>query len=386
MKKINKMICIISIAALLLASVSGCTDNTAEKEDFSLEGVFEKMQELLGINGADEDDWIYAASGIKGDAVMLTVDGEDVTAEEYFYFLMSSVDYLQYYYFYYSDIDWSETIDGMTVADYVKYDALETIKLYHAVSGNAASLGFSLTEEDVEAVAELRQQTIDSFGGEEEYNVQLKAAYMTDEIYQYLNEVYYLYNNIYEGFYGDGGTRRPTDEEVLAYGGENGYMHAAHILLSFTDSEGNAISDEEKTEKHALAESLLAQLNAGGDTVNLFMNLMAEYREDTGLSQYPTGYHFVSGEMDETFEAAVGALDVNQYSGIVETGFGYHIILRLPLEADSLRETYSGELFDELVSEWRENAEVEYGGKYDAVDVEAFYNAVTEAEEAAAAE
>ena len=56
---------------------------------------------------------------------------------------------------------------------------------------------------------------------------------------------------------------------------------------------------------------------------------MKAIREVTGLESSPDGYVFSAGKMVEAFESATRSLEPGQLSGIVESEFGYHIILRL---------------------------------------------------------
>ncbi|MFC6332926.1 peptidylprolyl isomerase [Paenibacillus septentrionalis] len=107
-----------------------------------------------------------------------------------------------------------------------------------------------------------------------------------------------------------------TDEEVQAYydenkatlGGTEEKVRASHILV---------------TDK-ALAEDILAQLKNGAD----FAELAAEYGTDgTATTGGDLGFFSYSG-MVEPFSKAAFALDVNELSDIVETEYGYHIILK----------------------------------------------------------
>ena len=63
---------------------------------------------------------------------------------------------------------------------------------------------------------------------------------------------------------------------------------------------------------------------------------MAEYNEDTGENSYPHGYCFTSGSMVTEFEDACKELEPYEVSGVVESKFGYHIILRMPTQGDDL--------------------------------------------------
>ena len=118
---------------------------------------------------------------------------------------------------------------------------------------------------------------------------------------------------------------------------------AKHILFKTTDDDGNALPDEEKAAKYKSAEAALAQLDAAdpSDVPGLFDTLMNEDSEDSGLALFPDGYLFQSGDMMTEFEDAVTGLEEGQYSGIVETSYGYHIIMRLPVDVEATPVQYS---------------------------------------------
>ena len=68
-----------------------------------------------------------------------------------------------------------------------------------------------------------------------------------------------------------------------------------------------------------------------------FDELMFEHSQDSGgVSFFPGGYLFQDGDMEVPFYEGTIALDIGTLSGIVETGHGYHIILRLPIDYDSV--------------------------------------------------
>lgn len=132
-----------------------------------------------------------------------------------------------------------------------------------------------------------------------------------------------------------------TDEEIKAYVTEN-YASAKHILVATTDDQGNKLEGEAFEEKKALADSLYQRAIAGED----FDALIKEYGEDPGMEASPEGYTFGPGEMVEEFYQGTLALSDNQIGEPVETSYGYHIIMRLPLaltdeEIAENRDTYA---------------------------------------------
>jgi len=63
---------------------------------------------------------------------------------------------------------------------------------------------------------------------------------------------------------------------------------------------------------------------------------LSNSREDTGITYYPTGYIFTSGEMVSSFEDTVKALEEYEVSQPVESDYGIHIIIRLPFDPDAI--------------------------------------------------
>lgn len=107
-----------------------------------------------------------------------------------------------------------------------------------------------------------------------------------------------------------------TDEQVQTYfdenkanlGGSAEQVRASHIL----------VADKE------LAEDLLAQLKNGAD----FAELAAEYGTDATNTRGGDLDFFTRDAMVAEFSDAAFALEVNELSDVVQTEFGYHIILK----------------------------------------------------------
>ena len=197
---------------------------------------------------------------------------------------------------------------------------------------------------------------------------------------------------IQEARYGENGTQRPTDAQVLAYAtDELGIAYRVkHILLTtvdtskpLTDEDGKQTGEYEPldeatvAEKRKLAEDILAQLEGSSDPVALFDDLMHQYSEDTGLSSNPDGYDAQEGQMVEPFEKASLALKEGEFSGIVESAFGYHIILRLPIIADNYRDDYVTYLMTQDNEKLLDSDPAATNEVYDSMDLKAFYENLT---------
>ncbi len=99
-------------------------------------------------------------------------------------------------------------------------------------------------------------------------------------------------------------------------------VKASHILLRVDADADKKV----KQQKRQLAEKLLGQIKTR-DGKN-FAKLARRHSDDAGSAVQggALGY-FVRGTMVPAFEEAAFALQPGQVSGIVETNFGYHIIL-----------------------------------------------------------
>jgi peptidyl-prolyl cis-trans isomerase C len=116
-----------------------------------------------------------------------------------------------------------------------------------------------------------------------------------------------------------------TDEEILAFYNENSFyfqtgeqVAASHILIS---TEG--LTAEEKPEALARAEAIRAELLAGAD----FAALAQEKSEGPSAPRGGDLGTFGRGQMVTAFEEAAFSLEPGSISEVVETQFGYHIIL-----------------------------------------------------------
>ena len=338
---------------------------------------------LTGCSGGAQDP-IKEVMGYEGSTVLFTVDGNDVTAADYFFWMAQNADYVASYFTGMGlDMDWTNTLGGSQDMDsYVKDSSMDTAVLYSIVKAKAAEYGYELSKEDEEAYEADLANAKEELGGEEEYEDFLLTMCITDEGMREMSTVGVLYNQMAEGLFREGGEYAPTSEDLAAYAQENDLLCAKHILLMTQDmTTGEALSEADAAAKKAQAEDILAQLQAITDPAELetkFDELMNEYSEDTGLSAYPNGYVFTAGEMVSEFEEATRALEFGAVSGIVESSYGYHIILRLdPSQSEEVQSTWRAGEMDALVQQWTEEAVIETTETYDNLTTAEFYTNLT---------
>lgn len=325
--------------------------------------------------GSRTDGIFYEATGVSPDAVLMRVDGADVSAESYFYQLYNMVSNLVMY----CGVDGfdMDSGDGRSFADLGREYTLQSVKEIALVEPLAKKNKLTLSEEELAKIGEEIASYEEQYG---EFGFQYMGV--TRETMEYMYKAFGYYDLLEQSAYVEGGALAPTDEELFAYAEESGLMKADHILLANTDPvTGAALSAEEVEAKLTQAHELVEQLNAAEDVEALFAELGDEYSEDPGRAAYPDGYVFGAGEMVPEFENAAKLLTPGSISGVVESPYGYHILLRKDLTAEEI--LAKGGYFAAVLKKHADAVEVEYSplyeGKVAALDLGAFFTAVTDA-------
>ncbi|MBE6681104.1 MAG: hypothetical protein E7600_02300 [Ruminococcaceae bacterium] len=206
--------------------------------------------------------------------------------------------------------------------------------------------------------------------GDEYDNAFAESPYTKFFYYFQLSAYSSLYNNLYEKVLAD----RENEMTKTSFDEAKGDMvRAKHILIQFPEGEGEngALTDEQKAATLEEANSVLDKVNAMSD-ISEFDALIAEYNDDPGMQANPDGYYFGRGEMVPEFEESAYSLAEYETSGLVETSYGYHILLKLPLEDDeaiynsTAFSNILGEKLYESISAKTEGMEIVYGENYDA--------------------
>lgn len=288
-------------------------------------------------------EFTQALAGIDPDTVLFTVDGLDVTAEFYLYWLA--------YDCYSTDLNLNGTLDfdevtpdGITVSEYLKEDARRAAVTYLILEREAEKNNAGLTQEQQTHWEEQKAAFIESIG-QESYEQLLQQEGMSEAMFNRVGIMTnYLYENVKQAL-----IPPLTEEEADKYRTEQNLYGAKHILLLSaaeaadgtvilstggvpTNDDGSAFTgtaEEYNAAAKAKLEDILAQIKASSDPAAKFDELMHQYSQDTGLATNPDGYTFTpeSSLVDE-FKDTVYDLEPGEISGVVESTFGYHILLR----------------------------------------------------------
>ena len=345
----------------------------------------------VGCGNQEEPSGIYYdITGIAPTETVMTVDGNEIPAQMYFYWTAYNCSYLEYQmnmlnyaYGMYTDyidadsgtVNWDlQFTEDQTLSEYVKAETDDTVLFYAVVENLAAEMDAGLTAEDEAAIADNRASAVEEMGGEEEFVKYLAELGIDEDTFARFSSTSFLFDNLTDLVLQEGSELYLPEEDYDQYA-----TYADHILLATQDTAtGAALSEEEIAEKRQTAEDLLTQLQASDDVVTLFGQLADEYSEDPGRAENPDGYIYTPGTMVTVFEDAAAALEPGQVSGIVESDYGYHIILRRDLseglanDPDTKR-TLAQQYLQSLLEERMEEAEVTVSAELDDLDPGAFY-------------
>lgn len=349
----KKRITSLILAAGMTVSLAACSTPAADPTDSPA-----PSEEIVADLSRDILDF---SAGMKAGDTMLTVNGEPIPADLYLYFLAVNCAYLTQMY----QADVSDYVDQL------KEDSKTVTTYYKLLEMKCQELGCPLTDAQQ---TELKETLLAQ--GQEDYEQRKTINGLSDETMEFVYAINYFYDNVLNATIGT-----PTDDQLNSY-----VYQTRHILLKTVDTTATptlqedgtytypALDDATVAEKKALAEDILSQLNASDDPSTLFDELMNEYSEDEGLANSPEGYTATLGQMVSPYEKAALALSFGQVSGIVESEYGYHIIIRdqvkdLSSYADKWREYQMGQQVDQ----WMADADIQTTEALDNLDVADFY-------------
>ena len=381
----KKLLALTLALSLGLGLVTGCSKKEQEPEVPAPEVI--QPMDLTGVT-----DPYLATAGIAGDTVVGRAGELEITAAELLhwtnYGIELSVNQMAPYGI--PEPNWNEKQgDNPPLGRSMLKNGLESAAFYRILPEIAKQEGLTLTAEELASMEQGRAAVLEQLGSEELLDHYLWGQMSTPA----LNDLNFMaasfYLHLSEHFFGPDSGSCPTDADALKKAEELGLYRAAHILLATKDPATNEpLPEEEVRSKEALAQELLGQIRAAADPAARFKELMQEHSEDPGLMMNPEGYDTQKGRMVPEFENTALALKPGEISDVVESDFGYHIIMRLPItDLDPIRAQVVTERMREKSDEWMEQYPVTFvDGIDEKLDIQAFRQKVKSLQAAVVAE
>lgn len=387
----KRLLCAALTLALGASLLAGCSKGKNPSGDASGSGGASSSgsaaSEVEPMDLTGVTDPYLATAGLAGDTVVATIGDYEVTADSLLYWLNYNISYtLQQYSMYgLTEIPWDSDANGVTTEQSMLYTSLQLAAYYRLLPELGAKEGLSVPQETVDGLNADQKSIEDQLGSAELAEHYFWTQMMTAPLYQKMYLAGEMNGLLQDKLFGEDSGNYPTDAEVLAYAQDDmGYYRAKHILLLTKDTTQQVTKEDGTTgyaplddatvaEKKAKADDLLAQLRASDDPVALFDQLMKENSEDTGLAANPDGYTTTKGQMVPEFEAAALALKDGEISDVVESDYGYHIILRLPLDLASFRSAMVADKMEEKSNQWLEEYGIQTNDAYLQIDPSDFW-------------
>lgn len=279
---------------------------------------------------------------------LLEINGEIITIDEYKVFLNASLIPAKQQY---TDEDWAAEKDGKTTFEQMKESTYEDMLQIYVIAEMAKKEGITAEPKEIANA----KSTFTQNAGISESEFVKEAGISSKDLSAAAGKLALYYKYMTEkqqsGEY-------KFDEAVVKEKYATNFFRAKHILIQTIDeATGAPLEESVLAEKKKQAEDLLAKVNPSN-----FDALMKEHSEDPGTETSPDGYVFTEGQMVPEFEEAVKALKPGEISGLVETSYGYHIILRLDLPTNAEDTNYQNAIssieselfFEEITKEAEE--------------------------------
>jgi len=291
--------------------------------------------------------------GLAEDAVLLKVDGREVAAWQYLYWLNRGWETVcRQYGAGDAGVDWETPVEGGTLAGYVKQQALENTILYATVEDWAEKYDCTLTEaEKRELAAEWDTQAAER-GGEAIYLAELAKQGLDRTRAEALSAVGVQYGKLLRFCRTEGSPLCPDDAALAAYADAVGVLTVDRILIA---------GGEDREAARQKAAEVFSTLNNAPDQAAAFDALAKEGDDPAGARTVTRG----GGMLPAALEEAAAALAVGQFSGILESEEGFSILKRLPPVREELLDRY----FDALLLSAAAEAFVAQTQEYAELDV-----------------
>lgn len=251
--------------------------------------------------------------------VVMTVGGKDVQYQEFRYYLLNN-----------KRDSYGESAElTAEQADELRALAEDNARYTKSIELMADKYGAKLSSDDESAVEALiaEYRATECYNNDDTYRMALEAQYMTDWLFRMLQKNNTLAYRTIERMQESGAIT--TDDATIDA------LLAGDELLCIKEIYIGYNTDETKPIALARAEKALEALLDGED----FADVMREY-SDYNTAQMPPeyGYYTTEYEMPEYIWEAAVSIAEGEYSTIIESSYGYHIVMRAEKDAAYMEE------------------------------------------------
>jgi len=322
-----------------------------------------KIKRITGIVAGILIMALFSACSITNEVkVVATVNNEEITMEDFNYYLSSVKAQMEYEASQdgQTDMDkfWKTEIEGKKAVDIAKEKALEEAVKYKVQVLKAKELGLTVDENDEKQIKEQKDNMIKNIGSRKGYDETLKQYGLNDAKFTEMMRGQVLIGKLQQMIVNDEEPMAVSEQELRDYYENNktalNRIKAKHILFKTVDENQQPFPEEQQEEVKKKAEEVYNRIKAGED----FDTLMYEFSEDPGLQTSPDGYVFGKGEMVKPFEDAAYALKPGEISELVKSDYGYHIIKREELSFEDVK-TNNAIKIDISIDKLRKNADIQ---------------------------
>ena len=380
----KKLIVLILCAFILMIALVACTNTT---DDLIIDPIEEDPVDSELNDTPDETIdtapfvpifrvYDEAFATYSPDTVMIRNEGLiDVTWAELFSYMRPAVGALSEF-FGDEPVDWyAQWDDELSCAEWVLQYAKDQALFNQAVEFGANLFGITLSEYDLTLIREENIELAMQWGSVEAFLEMLWEHYgiYSHELFDHLNSFIRLSELLIMEIHSE-----ITDEEIADLTANDGYIMIKHIYLNKHEYGGFQDASQ-------LIEDILERVKTynGEDFETFFDELIKMYSDDIQANELLShGYLFRYGDVSQYFFEAAASLEINEFSGIIDSGEGYHIMYRIPINYDaipfsfiaqndhrSLRSLVAHSRFNVLHEEWFNMLKPEFTDEFYSIDI-----------------
>lgn len=230
----------------------------------------------------------------------------------------------------------SQKIDGVAAADYIRKQTLDEAKQHLAADRLFAEYELSLSDEDKAAVQSSLDSVWSSISKLYEQNGCGKTSYLG------ILTAGKRRNNVFAYYYGKDGKEPVAESDLKAFFADNyakykviDLQYSAHYSGVNTATDA---SSEQKTRLKELAESYVKRLKEGADIDRLIAEEKAFGNSDKTAAEVkevdPSFIQKDTSDSPNAVNAAIFAAENGVPTLIENSAYGYYVIVRYPLDRD----------------------------------------------------